>query len=218
MVSIVLLAASLSAQPPQPRPVPPPEEPDATDLELTVRALFLRHFMTYVQWPSGRFRDDEAPLVLGVVGVDPFGDLLDERFAGREVQNRRVVIRRFGSFADLERAERLRDCHVLFVAEADRAVQGRLVEALRERGVLLVAHEPGFAGAGGHIQTFVDRGKVRFEVNRKALAESGLRCSSALLKHSRKGPEPEPPPPPPRPARGRQPVVFDGPKGSWRVV
>lgn len=162
--------------------------------ELAIRAQFLRHFCSYVAWQESRFEADDAPFVIGVVGDDPFGRLLEQTFEDEEVQDRAVRIRRAGKYAELDEEGRdaLRECHALVVAETDRAVQGRIIEALAEHGVLLIAHEPGFAAAGGHIQTFVRENKVRFEVNRKALQAAALNCRAALLKLSRRGPRPGP--------------------------
>src|SRR2546423_1873379 len=68
--------------------------PRATEYE--VKAAFIYNFAKYVQWPASR-SDPRLPFVIGVIGKDPFGNVLDDVMSGQRVQRRAVVIRRLRS-------------------------------------------------------------------------------------------------------------------------
>ncbi len=44
-----------------------------------VKAAYLYNFARFVKWPGDAFEDEQAPIVIGVVGRDPFGAVLDPK-------------------------------------------------------------------------------------------------------------------------------------------
>jgi hypothetical protein len=133
--------------------------------EYRLKAAFLFNFVQFVEWPSSAFADDRAPLVICVVGSDPFGDALDQ-----------TVARRAGD------RESLDACHLLFVS---RSEQTRLPTVLQSMGsaapVLTVSDIDGFVGEGGTIGFFLDRKRIRFEISPSQAHRRGLKLSSQLL-------------------------------------
>src|SRR5580698_5307341 len=53
--------------------------------EYQVKALFLFNFAKYVEWPAAVFTNATAPITIGVLGTDPFGDSLQHAVAGKTV-------------------------------------------------------------------------------------------------------------------------------------
>jgi len=47
--------------------------------EYEVKAAFLTHFVRYTTWPDDAFEKPDSPIVLLVVGDDPFGSVLDKQ-------------------------------------------------------------------------------------------------------------------------------------------
>jgi hypothetical protein len=45
--------------------------------EYRIKAVFLVQFAKYVEWPAATFAGDDDPLVIGILGHDPFGQALD---------------------------------------------------------------------------------------------------------------------------------------------
>jgi hypothetical protein len=152
------------------------EESPETPSEYTVKAAYLFQFGRYVQWPRHAFADGEAPLVIGILGKDPFGRVFDEVARTKRIDGRPVVIQRFASMADYK------PCHILFVAASvGPANTTAVIEKLKKSPVLLVGEEPKFAEQGGAINFFVDEDKVRIEVNVEATRREELKISSTLL-------------------------------------
>lgn len=143
--------------------------------EYQVKAAFLFNFTKFVEWPEGSFEDLQAPIVLGILGDDPFGDDLDRIIAGQKVQGRSLVIRRERWGDDLRR------CHVLFVSASEHEHSSRILGSVQSAGVLTVSDTDGFAEAGGVIEFVIEQNRVRFIVNLDAATQDRLRLSAKLL-------------------------------------
>src|SRR5688572_2456800 len=63
--------------------------------EYQVKAVFLYNFAQFVEWPTTAFPTAETPLVIGVLGDDPFGGYLDETVRGEKANNRALAIERY---------------------------------------------------------------------------------------------------------------------------
>ena len=154
---VLVLVVAAAGQPPA----------AAQPLEYAVKAAYLVKFPNYVEWPAPVFATPTAPLVLCVVGEDPFGSVLDEAATGQQVQGHPLVVRR------LKAPARDSGCHVAYVAGDRRA------ETLRGAAGTLVVTDG--AATAGIIHFVVRDNRVRFTVDDEAAAQSGLVISSKLL-------------------------------------
>jgi hypothetical protein len=162
---------------------------EGRELEYEVKAAFLLKFAMFVQWPTNALSSDvQAPLLIGILGDDPFGEKFDQSLKNEKVNGRAVQIRRANEVAGLV------GCHVVFISASERARFSDLLAAFRDRQVLTVADEPGFASQGGMIGLYKEAGKVRFEINPPAIERAGLKASSKLLQVGRRITEPAGPP------------------------
>ncbi len=143
--------------------------------EYEVKAAFLFNFTKFVEWPDRTFDDPHAPIAIGIVGDDPFGDALASIVAGQKVQGRGIVIRK-ENFGD-----DLRHCQVLFISASERHHSGQIVAGLQDASVLTVSDLEGFAATGGVIQFVMQESRVHFIVNLGAATQSKLRVSAKLL-------------------------------------
>lgn len=140
-----------------------------------VKAVFLFNFTKFVEWPPEAFADPASPLVIGVLGPDPFGPALDEAVAGEKADGRRVEVVRFKSLDELG------PCHILFIAAAYEERAPELLRRLRRDATLTVSDIPGFTARGGVVQFLTEGGRVRFEISQAAAERAGLRVSARLL-------------------------------------
>jgi len=143
--------------------------------EYHVKAAFLYNFAKFVEWPPETMPSGNAPLVLGVVGEDPFGQVLEETIKGKTVNDRELVIRRFTRIQDVS------SCHILFISSSERKRLPEIIAALRWSSVLTVSDMERFAQRGGIISLTMENNKVRFEVNLDSAERAGLKISSKLL-------------------------------------
>lgn len=143
--------------------------------EYQVKAVFLYHFTQFVEWPGSAFPDAQAPLVIGVVGDDPFGAYLDEIVRGEAVNGHPLVVQRY------RRAEEIGPSHILFVSPSEEHRLEEIFSRARGRPLLTVGDADEFAREGGIIQFVTERGKIRLRVNADAARIANLRISSRLL-------------------------------------
>ena len=165
--ALLLAAAPLS-------PAPAPETPTTGEYEL--KAVFISHFLKYLEWPESAFDGPGSPLVIGVLGEDPFKAALDAVVEELPpIAGRMVVVRRFPSL------EAVADAQVLFVPRSERGA-GRLARKMCGLPVLTIGEQRGFAEAGGVINFKTDRKRVSFEINTECADAAGIRLSAQLLK------------------------------------
>ncbi|MDH7499952.1 MAG: YfiR/HmsC family protein, partial [candidate division NC10 bacterium] len=101
-------------------------------------------FAKFVEWPAHAFTSADEPIILGILGADPFGNSLkplEEKTAG----GRRLAIKRFPS------AEALEKCHILFVSRSSVKDLSQILTTARNWNVLTVGETRGFTEAGGII-------------------------------------------------------------------
>lgn len=141
-----------------------------------VEAVFLFYFSQFVDWPPTAFPDRHAPIVIGVLGDDPFGGALDQAVAGEQVNGRPVVVRRLKSIADAT------DCHILYISSSEAPQLARILSALKGRDVLTVSDLDHFVQSGGMIRFILVEQHVRLLINPQAAQAAGLKLSSKLLR------------------------------------
>ncbi len=167
--------------------------------EYRLKAAFLYNFILFVDSErldapekNAKNNDPNRPILVGILGKDPFGDAFDP-LENREVRNRRVAIQRFrgfGEYADEEgrlpeqhpHLERIQHCHVLFICPSERQHIVRILRPLGGRSLLTVGDTPGFLEAGGIVNFVIEDKKIGFEINTMAAQRARLQIRSQLLR------------------------------------
>ena len=155
--------------------------------EYQVKAAFLFNFAKFVEWPPGTFPGEASPVVIGLVGEDPFGEALDQSIQNKLVQGHPLILRR------LRVNEDLKQCHVLFVSRSEKQRLGEILAAVKGSAVLTVSEVDQFLEQGGMINFFIESESVKFGINVQAAQSSGLKLSAKLLAVARnvtRGPNP----------------------------
>ena len=145
------------------------------EAEYTVKAAYLYNFITLVKWPAAAFPSSESPVVVGVVGRDPFSGGLGALLKGQKAGARSIVVKqvRAGDFSAL------RSCNVIFVAATESTAE--VIPAIKGLPVLVVGEAEDFAKNGGMIGFVVKNKKIKLEMNRDAAREARLTIPSDLL-------------------------------------
>jgi hypothetical protein len=143
--------------------------------EYQVKAAYLFNFLKFVEWPEDAFPDSLAPIVIGVVGDDPFGGTLPQLVTGKTVQGRNLVVHTFRT------GENLRSAHILFICASEKKKAPMILSSLRGSSVLTVGDMEGFLEEGGMIQFVNENDRIRFVINLTATSQAKLKLSSKLL-------------------------------------
>jgi hypothetical protein len=147
-----------------------------TPVEYRLKAVFLFNFAQFVEWPAEAFPDAGAPLVIGVIGDDPFGPVLDEAVKDEKIGGRPLAIRRF------KPADDLTTCHILFISRSEEGHLEQIVARLQGRSILTVSDSDGSAQRGVMIRFFTENRKIRLKINLEAARAARLVLSSKLLR------------------------------------
>ena len=168
-VAMVAIAITLAA---------PYDAVAAPPTEYEVKAAFLVKFADYVDWPADRAQA-EGPMVIAILGTDPFGPVLDDMLAKKEVRGRKVVARRIRSIDAMD------EVSILFISSSENPELPRILRTLDGRPVLTVGDMDRFASRGGIVGFRVQGNTVRFDINLGEAEKAGLKLSSQLLKLAR---------------------------------
>lgn len=147
----------------------------ATFDEYAVKAAYLYNFAKFVEWPTGVFPDPYAPLLICVVGDNPFGDALTA-ISGKWVESRPVAVRHLPTVVNLEQ------CHIVFIGRAEQGRFRSLLVRLAHSPILTVSDIDDFAQGGGMIGLVEADQRIRFAINLNAARQANLKLSSQLLK------------------------------------
>jgi len=146
--------------------------------EYLIKAGFIFNFAKFVDWPPTTFAQPDSPIVIGILGTDPFGAIIDQIVQDKKIGGRGFVVKRMKWGTDLKD---LKECKILFVGASERVHIDELVQIVKGLPILTVGETPGFAEHGGVIRLVLEDNRVRFEVNVEAARQAGLTISSRLL-------------------------------------
>lgn len=144
--------------------------------EYQVKAAFVFNFAKFVEWPQAESTNGTAPIVVGILGEDPFGAELDRIVNDRQVNGRPLRLKRFVSLSEVN------DCHMLFISSSEKQRLQTIFDSLQSKGILTIGDSENFAKEGGMINFVLEKGKVRFQINIDAAERAGIKLSSQLLK------------------------------------
>ena len=143
--------------------------------EYALKAVFLYNFVRFIDWPDSAFNTRNAPLVIGIVGEDPFGFMLNEAIAGENYHGRPIQIEHFAGSRDIRR------CHLLFVNQSNADQIPQILQAVAGKNVVTVGETNYFLDQGGMIALTAEQNRVRLRINSAALRNARLNVSSKLL-------------------------------------
>ena len=91
------------------------------------------------------------------------------------INNKRISVRTIDDLSDLK------DCDIVFITKQSRFPLSSILNRLG-RGVLTISESGGYASMGTDFNFVLINDKLKFEANLNAIAASGLKAGSQLLK------------------------------------
>ncbi len=147
--------------------------------EAAIKAAFLHKFLGYVEWPPSALPAADTPFVIGVTHSEEVASELERIVPGRNINNRRVVVRR------LAEGEKFSGVHLLFVGRGEPTARA-LFRSAQQQGVLAVTESERGLDQGAAISFVVSEDRVGFEVSTEASERAGLKISSRMLAVARR--------------------------------
>ena len=142
--------------------------------EYQLKAAFLYNFTKFIEWPRERFATEGSPIIIGVLGMNPFGEELSIIVKDRTVNGRPILV------TFLPTAAEVGAVHLLFVPAGEETLLP--AAAWSHVAIVTVGESPDLAARGGMIIFTQVGDKLRFEINLAAAERNGLKISAQLLK------------------------------------
>jgi len=143
--------------------------------EYQIKAAFLFNFAKFVEWPPGAFVKKTDPIVIGILGENPFGDDLARTIREKTVDARPLEIKEY------HWPVQATNCHILFISSSEKKRLPEILASLKGASVLTVGETDHFTESGGMINFFVEGAKMRFQINKDAASSAGLKISAKLM-------------------------------------
>lgn len=148
----------------------------SADVRTDYQAEFIVKLIDYVTWPDGAGRDTGGSFVIGVVGQTNLLDVLRAEAAKRAAD--KIEVKSFGLEDDFT------GCQIIFMSTQDLKELPTILKKVAGKPILTVSEAEKFAQYGVMINFTAGAAteKAKFEANRLAAMDAGLKISAQLLK------------------------------------
>jgi hypothetical protein len=149
---------------------------DSQPTEYQLKAAYLYHFAQFVDWPPAAFPQPNAPLIIGVLGENPFGKDLPHTVEGKVLNNHPLMVQEYHSLAEITN-----NCQILFISSSEKKRLPEIFAALKGTSILTVSEVDHFTDNGGMVDFVLENDRIRFQINETTVEKAGLKMSFKLL-------------------------------------
>jgi hypothetical protein len=143
--------------------------------EYQIKAAFLFNFAKFVEWPTAAFVGVTSPIVIGILGENPFRDDLARTIRNKTIDEHPLEIK------ELRSPTEATNCHILFISTSEKKRLPEILKGLKGTSVLTVGEMDRFTESGGMINFVLKGKKIRFQINNDEATRAGLKISSKLM-------------------------------------
>jgi hypothetical protein len=145
----------------------------AAQTEYETKAKNILIFAQFTTWREDDFAGSNAPLVIGILGKNPFAKKDIEMMKSALIQKRKVEVRLF------TKVEEVSDCHVLFISSSEKSRLRETLKPLKNRRLLTISDVEGFIEEGGDVsivgkRTGIDTFDIIRDISSEVLASRRL--------------------------------------------
>jgi hypothetical protein len=133
-------------------------------------AIFMLNFARGVQWPDATSK----VFTVGVVNYPPLVAELNQVFTSAKLGNKKIQIREYTSADEIDR------CEMLFIpAFKSRSFESILLK-IGTKPTLIFTNKVDMARKGSGVNFIFNDGKLKFELNCKAIEKRGMKIPASL--------------------------------------
>lgn len=145
--------------------------------EYKVKAAFFLKFADFIDWPIRIIGNASSPIRVGIVGYDPFNDLLPDKISSDEEEELFFfkvsrVSSRVASFTDFD---------MLYFSAKSLKDYLEVKEKIKNLPILTVGDGRKFLDKGGMIAFTLENNMIRFSANLKSFKKANLSIRAQLL-------------------------------------
>lgn len=139
-----------------------------------LKAAYIEKFTRFIDWPEGDLEGQES-FIIGYYQMDEFMEIFQAFLVDINIKERPV------EFLFISHKSEISKCNIIYIPKLPREKRTRILEDISERPILTISHSKKYAEYGVHINFYVERGKLKFEMNPDAIKKSHLKASFHLL-------------------------------------
>lgn len=147
----------------------------AVTKEYQLMSVILWRLAQFVEWPASAFASPDSPLIIAVLGENPFGTALELATRGETARGRKIVI-------GAQASDAIDRCHILFVSSSEKSRFKDILRSVSGKHILTVSDGEGFSRAGGMVDLFIDSGRAAMRVNLRVADAAGLAFDARVLR------------------------------------
>jgi len=139
---------------------------------LKKQVVYFEKLAYFIKWPKEKSNID--PLIIGIIGENPYEDYLDIAYANRDDNKRKVIIK------EIVTLDEISECHMLYIGELNYFTLEEIIDA--SYGVFLISHSDGLGEKGVHLNYYIQGDKLKFEINPYSSMKNSIRINAKLIK------------------------------------
>ncbi len=147
-------------------------------LESDVKAAYIINIVKFIDWQAGG-KSEEKTIKIGLAGSDPICDVLEKisknKTAGFSITTHRIDGGDIGSS----------ECQLVFIGRSENKRLAEILKQLKGSPALSISDIPGFAERGGIMGFFLEKNRVKIEINLNEARRAGLKLGAKLLEVAR---------------------------------
>ena len=144
--------------------------------EYIIKGVLLEKISTFIEWPDEAIANSkEDKFVIGIMGKHKFGQVLQDIYSKRKIQNKELVVKYVSSLSEIN------NCRAVFIPKLTENELKEILDFLKKKPILTLADTDGYAEKGVHINFYTEENNIRFEINEKSVKESGINMNHLLL-------------------------------------
>lgn len=154
-----------------------PKNSNAQASEYVLKSLLISKTAQYIEWPEkNELNDKSEPFIIGVIGENPFGTLLEDMYIkeGIKIKNKNVEIRYYTELNQIVH------CNILFISSTEKNRLNDILSHTQGKPVLTLGDTRNFGNNGVHINFYMLKNKIRFELNESSITDEGFNVDYRL--------------------------------------
>ncbi len=144
-----------------------------------LKAAYMERITRFVEWPSECLSDGNTIMTVGVVNNPEFANTIKEIFRSQKIKNRTVKV------INLHEGDDISSCQICFLGKIGSASLKSTITLANKHGILLFSQSKVYAKEGVHINFYIEKGKLKFEINESSVKLAGFKISHLLMKSAR---------------------------------
>lgn len=137
-----------------------------------IKAVFIYNFTLFLEWPEL----SDSTFKIGVIGESNIFKALEEVAEHKTIDGKKIEI------VKIDKIKEPLAVQMLYITEVFLEDLHSILERVKNKSILTISNTPDFGKLGVAINFITIDGKLRFEINRKALTESGIKTDTRLLR------------------------------------